>query len=76
MLPKPELKSKIKHILSYGENWGFVHVRSEIQWREQSIRETERELEDTKAELIAFKQLMSKMEVKRQLKKLVVIRGN
>ena len=65
-MSQKELQNRIKHILSYGENWGFVHVREQIKWREKAIKDHEWDARDYGKEVKAFKQLLKKMEDKRQ----------
>ena len=65
-MTQKELQSKIKHILSYGENWGFTHVREQIRWREKTIKDHEWEVKDYRKEVKAYKQLLKNMEEKRK----------
>lgn len=65
-MTQKELQSRTKHILSYGENWGFVHVREQIKWRERAIKDHEWEARDYRKEVKAFKQLLKRMEEKRK----------
>ena len=69
---KRELAKKCKHIIDYGENWGFEHVKGEIAWRKSSIRRQFKEIQDLKTELQAFQKLLINMSEKRILKELVV----
>jgi len=62
LLSRYELKSRCDHIISYGSNWGFVHVRGEVQWREQWLRENKKKVKEMEIELEAYKSLIKNME--------------
>jgi len=69
---KRQLEKKCKHILDYGHNWGFEFVRDSIKWREQYIKEKQKEIKEYQIELLAYKKLLAKMDEKHQLMKLVI----
>lgn len=72
LMNKRDLEKKCRHIISYGENWGFEHVKGEIAWRKSSIKRQWKEIQNLKTELRAFEKLLNNMNEKRILKELVI----
>ena len=72
MYTKYELNKHCKHILDYGENWGFVLVSGEIKWRNSAVKAHQKQIEEYRAELIAFNKLLSRMKERRILKRMLV----
>ena len=64
-----DIERKVKHIISYGSNWGFGLVRESIKNYKIHVRNAKREIFENQKILKGYEKLLKNMEKERKSRK-------